>query len=80
VFDFAQQEREGMGGHTCRMLVADEELAKGGATGPVVGVTALARRGLAARNGRPREREGKAWERKSLVRSCAACVCGKFSW
>ena len=38
--DFARQEGEGMGGHSYRMLDAgeepDEELAKGGATRPIV--------------------------------------------
>ena len=40
MFDFARQEGEGMVEHSCRMLDAgeepDEELAKGGATRPIV--------------------------------------------
>ena len=48
---FAQQEGKGRGGHAWWMLVAgegpDEDLARGGADRPVV----------AARKGRPRERE-----------------------
>lgn len=63
VFDPVRQEGNGMSGHTWRMVVAGEDLAKDGAARPVV----AARKERPREGGKERKTEVKSWsgERKS---------------